>query len=52
MMQIGQAAGTSVALAKQQGCFPRDVSADDLQAALKDQGVVLDYRELLLWNDH
>jgi len=47
MMQIGQAAGTSAALAKANGCLPREVSAKYLRKALSEQVVVLDYRELL-----
>ncbi len=47
MMQIGQAAGTSVALAKEDGCVPREIASEVLRKALVNQGVVLDYRELL-----
>jgi len=43
MMQIGQAAGTAVSLAKQIGCDLPEVSADLLRASLREQHVQLDW---------
>ncbi|HEY3378449.1 MAG TPA: FAD-dependent oxidoreductase, partial [Armatimonadota bacterium] len=48
MLQLGQAAGTAVALAKTHGVRPRALKPSELRASLLAQGVVLDYRQLPL----
>lgn len=46
LMQLGQAAGTAIALAMTQHCLPRDVASTALRCSLAQQGVILDYRQL------
>ncbi len=43
LMQLGQAAGNAVALAKESGCELPDVSPQDLRARLREEHVQLEY---------